>query len=157
MPINRTYLILDKFGLVGWGCIISRPHLCKGVRLPQRVSCGPVGWCCRKSRPHLCRRVRLSQRVSCGPVGWCCRKSRPHLCIGVRLSQRVSCGPVGWCCRKSRPHLCRGVRLSQRVSWYDTKQSDSESPVMQELWGMWSTLSLSLLPGPTLACSGSTW
>ena len=30
---------------------------------------------------------------------------------------------------------------------YDTKQSDGEVPVMQELWGMWSTLSLPLLPG----------
>ena len=29
----------------------------------------------------------------------------------------------------------------------DTKQSDGESPV-RELWGMWSTPSLLLLPGP---------
>ena len=29
---------------------------------------------------------------------------------------------------------------------YDTKQSDGEAPVILELWGMWSTLSL--LPGP---------
>ena len=31
---------------------------------------------------------------------------------------------------------------------YDIKQSDGEVPVMLELWGMWSTPSLSLLPGP---------
>ena len=31
---------------------------------------------------------------------------------------------------------------------YDCKQSDGEVPVMQELWGMWSTPSLPLLPGP---------
>ena len=31
---------------------------------------------------------------------------------------------------------------------YDTKQSDGEIPVMLELWGMWSTPSLPLLPGP---------
>ena len=31
---------------------------------------------------------------------------------------------------------------------YDTKQSDSEVPVMMELWGMWSTPSLPSLPGP---------
>ena len=31
---------------------------------------------------------------------------------------------------------------------YDTKQSDGEVPVMLELWGMWSTPSLPLLPGP---------
>ena len=34
------------------------------------------------------------------------------------------------------------------MSWYDTKQSDDEAPVMLELWGMWSTPSLPLLPGP---------
>ena len=31
---------------------------------------------------------------------------------------------------------------------YDTKQSDGEVLVMLELWGMWSTLLLLLLPGP---------
>ena len=31
---------------------------------------------------------------------------------------------------------------------YDTKQSNGVAPVMQELWGMWSTPSLPLLPGP---------
>ena len=31
---------------------------------------------------------------------------------------------------------------------YDTKQSDGEVPVMLELWGMQSTPSLPLLPGP---------
>ena len=35
----------------------------------------------------------------------------------------------------------------QRVSCYDLKQSDSEAPAMLELWGMWSNLSLPLLPG----------
>ena len=31
---------------------------------------------------------------------------------------------------------------------YDTKQSDGEVPAVLELWGMWSTPSLPLLPGP---------
>ena len=31
---------------------------------------------------------------------------------------------------------------------YDTKHSDGEVPVMLELWGMWSTFSLPLLPDP---------
>ena len=31
---------------------------------------------------------------------------------------------------------------------YDTKQSDSEVPVMLRFWGMWSTPSLPWLPGP---------
>ena len=30
---------------------------------------------------------------------------------------------------------------------YDIKQSDGEAPAL-EIWGMWSTLSLPLLPGP---------
>ena len=34
------------------------------------------------------------------------------------------------------------------MSWYDTKQSDGEVPVMLELWGMGSTPSLPSLPGP---------
>ena len=32
------------------------------------------------------------------------------------------------------------------MSWYDTKQSEREVPVMLELWGMWST-PLPSLPG----------
>ena len=31
---------------------------------------------------------------------------------------------------------------------YDFKQSDVKAPVMLELWEMWCTPSLSLLPGP---------
>ena len=57
-------------------------------------------------------------------------------------------GSVGWYHRTHRLHLFRGVRLSQRVSWNDTKQSDDETPVMLEFWGMWSTHSLPLLPDP---------
>ena len=30
---------------------------------------------------------------------------------------------------------------------YDMKQSDGEVPIMLELWGMWSTSSVLLLPG----------
>ena len=37
---------------------------------------------------------------------------------------------------------------SNECSAYDTKQSDGEVPIMLELWGMRSTPSLPLLPGP---------
>ena len=57
-------------------------------------------------------------------------------------------GPLGWGLRIHRLHLCRGVRLPNKYPGYDTKQSDSEAPVMLELWGMQSTPSLLLLPGP---------
>ena len=43
---------------------------------------------------------------------------------------------------KTPPNLCPG---------YDTKESDGEAPVMLKLWGMWSTTSLPLLLGFTLA------
>ena len=41
-----------------------------------------------------------------------------------------------------------GVRLPNECPGYDTKQSDAEDSVMLDLWGMWSTPSLPLLPGP---------
>ena len=43
---------------------------------------------------------------------------------------------------------CKEVKPLEWVSCYDTKQSDGEVPVMLELWGMQSTPSLPLLPGP---------
>ena len=36
---------------------------------------------------------------------------------------------------------------SNECPGYETKQSDGEVPVMLEFWGMWSTPSLSSLPG----------
>ena len=57
--------------------------------------------------------------------------------------------PVGWGYRIHQLHLCRGVRPTpNEFTGYDTKQSDGEVPVMLKLWGMWSTPSLPLLPGP---------
>ena len=55
-----------------------------------------------------------------------------------------------WGCRIHRLHLCRAVRppTPTSVLIYDTKQSDGEVPAMLERWGMWSTPSLSSLPGP---------
>ena len=47
------YIILKSSG-----CWIRRLHLCRGVRLPQRVPRGPVGWGSRIYRQHLCRGVR---------------------------------------------------------------------------------------------------
>ena len=47
-------------------------------------------------------------------------------------------------------YLYRGVRPppTNECPGYDTKQSDGEAPVKPKLWGMWSILSLPLLPGP---------
>ena len=57
--------------------------------------------------------------------------------------------PVSLGCRIHQLHLCRGkTPPSNECPRYDTKQSYSEVPVLLELQGMQSTLSLSLLPGP---------
>ena len=65
----------------------------------------------------------------------------------VGLSTLAKHCPVGWACRIYWQHLCRGARPHYECPDYDTKQSDGEVPVMQELWGMQSTLSLPLIPG----------
>ena len=55
-----------------------------------------------------------------------------------------------------------GVKIpSNECPGYNTKQFHGEAPVMLELWGMWSTPSLSLLPGPqnclTFKLSANKW
>ena len=57
--------------------------------------------------------------------------------------------PVSWDCRIHQLHLCRCVRplpIPNECPGYDTKTSDGEAPVL-ELWEMWSTSLLPLLPG----------
>ena len=44
--------------------------------------------------------------------------------------------------------LQRGKTPPHECPRYDTKQSDGEVPVMLGPWGIWSALSLPLLPGP---------
>ena len=58
--------------------------------------------------------------------------------------------PVSWDCRICQLHFCRGVTLfspllSNECPGYGIKPSDGEA--LQEIWGMWSTPSLPLLPG----------
>ena len=108
---------LARSGSVGCNSRKHQLHLCRRVRISQRVLRGPVDWSNRKHQLHLCSGVRLSQRVPRGSVDWGNRKHQLHLCRGVRLSQRVLRGPVDWSNKKHRLHLCRGVRLSQRLYW----------------------------------------
>ena len=56
-------------------------------------------------------------------------------------------GPVSWGCRIHQLHLCREKNSFNECPAYDTKQSDGEAPVILELWRMWSTPLLPLLPG----------
>ena len=44
--------------------------------------------------------------------------------------------------------LQRGKTLPNECPRYNSKQSDGEVPIMLEIWEMWSTPSLLLLPGP---------
>ena len=61
----------------------------------------------------------------------------------------ISFCPASWGSKIYRLHHCRGIRPPPLwMSWYGTKQSDGEVPVMLELWGMWSIPSLTLLSGP---------
>ena len=56
--------------------------------------------------------------------------------------------PVGWGCRKHQLLLCREVRPPpNECPGYGTQQSDGEVPALLELWGMWRTPLLPLLPG----------
>ena len=68
------------------------------------------------------------------------------LLIWSSLFVYLNCS-VGWGCRIHWLHLCRGVRPPSPNEYpgHDTKQSDGEVQVMH---GIWSTPSLSLLPGP---------
>ena len=43
---------------------------------------------------------------------------------------------------------CISEKLPNQYPGYDTKKSDSEAPVMLELWGMRSVSLLPSLPGP---------
>ena len=73
--------------------------------------------------------------------------------IQIICTQFYGC-PVGWGCRIYRLHLCRGVRLptttnnNNKCHGYDSKKSDSEVPVMLELWRMRNSPSLQSLLGP---------
>ena len=57
--------------------------------------------------------------------------------------------PVGWDSKIYWLLFYEEVRApANECPGYDTKQFDGEVPVMLELWGMWSTLSLPSLPSP---------
>ncbi len=61
--------------------------------------------------------------------------------------------PVSWGSRIHWLHLYSGGKSphSNECPGYDTKQSHGEVLLMLELWGMWSTPLLQLLPGPLWA------
>ena len=56
---------------------------------------------------------------------------------------------ISWGCIIHRPYICRGVIRECPV--YDTKPTEGEAPDLK-FRGMWSTLSLPLLPGLLWPC-----
>ena len=52
-------------------------------------------------------------------------------------------------CRIHQLHIYRGINsLLNEYPRHDSKRFDGKAAVMLEFWGMWSTPSLPLLPGP---------
>ena len=66
------------------------------------------------------------------------------LILSCILTLHLNC-PVTMGCRI---HWLQLDTPPNKCPWYDTKQSDGEVPAMLEFWGMQSTPSLPLLPGP---------
>ena len=106
----------------------------------------PVSLGCKICRLHFCKGLRPSPSPQW--VSWIWWSCNPEL-WGKCSTLLLPC-PVGWGCRIHWLHFCTGVRslLSNECLGYDTKQSYGEVPVMLELRGMWSTLSLPSLPSP---------
>ena len=73
-----------------------------------------------------------------------------YACI-TKIMILFKSGRIGRSYRIHRLLLCKGVRpLSNECLVYDAKRSDSEVPVMMEIWGMRSTPLLTSLPGPLM-------
>ena len=54
---------------------------------------------------------------------------------------------VSWGYRIYRQHLCSELRyLPQQCPRYDIEKYDGKAPIMLEVWGMWSSSLLALLP-----------
>ena len=71
-----------------------------------------------------------------------------YIYICVCVCHQIDACSVSWGCRIYQLLLCRGIRPPNKCPGYDTKQSDGEVPVTQELWRMHCTLSLPSLTGP---------
>ena len=71
-----------------------------------------------------------------------------HYPIGLMTLISNGFCPVSWGCRIHQLLFCRKVRHLNKCPGYDTKQTDSEVPVMLGLWGMRSNHSLPSLQGP---------
>ena len=93
-------------------------------------------------------RVEIKHRKMCHTNNEKQKKNNARRKGKLQVLKNIDCS-VGWGCRIHRLHLCKGARpRPNECPVYDTKQSDGEVPAVLELWGMQSTPSLPLLPGP---------
>ena len=80
-----------------------------------------------------------------------CHKSKPNQSdpyfLDIPRCTYICTHTHTWLPSRLTAPLQRGKIPPNECTGYDTKQSDGEVPVMLQLWGMWSTPSLSLLPG----------
>ena len=143
-PIDRTLSGATTLGQ-------SRP----GSDGNKGVLCTPQSSCITGTSPSDCLVSYPGHLLTVGvlpPLQWgnrCILQPQP-----IEFWEYINLNP--FCNMPSRQgcrilwlHLCRGVRPPPtKCPGYDTKQSDGEVPVMLELWGIWSTPSLPLLPGP---------
>ena len=77
------------------------------------------------------------------------KETKPNQSNQLNIFKFKKISPLGWDGRIHLLHLCRWVRPpANECPGYDTKQSDGEVPVMLGPWGIRSSPSLPLLPGP---------
>ena len=151
--------------MAGEGYRMHRLHLCRGVKLLQRdtqsawtveyTSCisaegsrllqreAQPAWAVEYTGCISAEGSRLLQREA--QPAWAVEYTGLHLGRGARLP--LMRGSVSWDRRIHRLHFCRGV-IPPPHNDCPTKQSDGETQVKLELWGVRSTPSLPLLPGP---------
>ena len=95
--------------------------------------------------------LALGYRTSKGPINglnWNVQSFTKDLLLLV-IWNHTAC-LVSWGCRIHWLlfcNMCPGYDTNM-CPGYDTKQSNGEATVMLELWGMWSTSSMLLLPSP---------
>ena len=97
----------------------------------------------------------LVNMVTSNHQGWYSikqNKANPKSCLSSCFFQpiniSISACSYQFSCRIRRLYLCSAVRTNQWVSWiWHETASNGEAPVL-ELWVIWSTPSLPLLPGP---------
>ena len=124
LPIVRLSYAYVGFPFNRWDIAAKE---CEVVYWLQRL-------CHLKWRWHLLICIHIKANASCCLLQVMCSKD----------SVQANVCPVSWGCRIQQLLLCRRVRPPTLISVLDMTLNN----LMMRLRGMWSTLSLPLLPGP---------